>query len=206
MYKKQIFKQFLSNRILQDPTQKRLFKPQTLRDLFRLETVGEFEGEMTSDDDAAEGVDEDKELMLSLCGEGDIQHVFHHDSLFDGPDIPERQLAKSAARQAAETAKENLRKSVFDGTSTGRVSSAQLISRIRDHSNQGEAGQRLTGQILDFFRAHGGTASTSELVQTFGHDPQANANKSLLREILRRVAVLNKKTHLWHLMNRFKPD
>jgi DNA excision repair protein ERCC-6 len=206
MYKKQIFKQFLSNRILQDPTQKRLFKPQTLRDLFRLESIGEFDDDVISDEEGAGVVDDDKELMQSLCGEGDIQHVFHHDSLFDGQDLPERQLAKSAARQAADAAKENLRRSVFDGTATGRVSSAQLISRIRDHSNQGDAGQRLTGQILEFFRGHGGTASTSELVEAFGHDPQANANKSLLREILRRVAVLNKKTHLWHLMNRFKPD
>jgi DNA excision repair protein ERCC-6 len=206
MYKKQIFKQFLSNRILQDPNQKRTFRPQTLRDLFRLESVADVEGEMSSDDGGGDVNEEDKELMQSLCGEGDIQRVFHHDAMFDGPDMPERQIARSNAKLATERARENLQRSVFDPKASGKLSSAQLISRIRDHSDQGDVGERLTGLILQFLRARDGSASTSEIVAHFKKDHDANSHTSLMKEILRRVAVLNKKTHIWHLMNRFKTD
>jgi DNA excision repair protein ERCC-6 len=203
MYKKQIFKQFLSNKILQSPNQKRMFKPQTLRDLFRLDDQAD--GELTSDGDEGDADhldrrDDDKELMQSLCEDGDIQHVFRHDSLFVDDHLPERELTKSQARSATFEAAQRLKHSA------GGFSSVQLVSRIRDHTDSGAASQSLTRKVLGLLRSSDGHATTSEIVAAFRHDREASSNVALLKQILRRVAVLNKKTHIWHLMARFRHE
>jgi DNA excision repair protein ERCC-6 len=205
IYKKQIFKQFLSNKILQSPNQKRMFKPQTLRELFRLDDQADAELATDDDDDEGEvdhpdGQNDDKELMQSLCEDGDIQHVFRHDSLFTDDRLPERELTKSQARSASFEAAQRLKHS------TGGLSSVQLISRIRDHSDSEAVSQNLSRKVLDLLRPRDGHATTSEIVAAFKHDREASSNIALLKQILRRVAVLNKKTHIWHLMGRFRDD
>jgi DNA excision repair protein ERCC-6 len=215
MYKKQIFKQFLSNKILQNPDQKRLFKPQTLMELFRLDTDAD-SMDISDDDDMEEDTGEvntdDKELMKSLCEDGDISHVFRHDSLFESNQPPERELAKSQAKVATQRAVDTLKRSVGnhitviskEGGDRGKVKSANLISRIRDQSAAREVSESLTRKVLLFFRENDGNVTTREVVERFKSDVEASGSVSLLKQILRRVSVLNKKTHIWHLMNRFK--
>jgi DNA excision repair protein ERCC-6 len=203
MYKKQIFKQFLSNKILQSPSQRQKFKPQTLRDLFRLEKRLDVEDELSSDAEASTSplAEEEKELMQSLCEGGDIQHVFPRDSLFSAEVPPETELTKWEASSATRSAGERLRNSV-----PRKWNSAQLISRVRDHSGHLDASERLTQKVLEFLKSKQGMATTREIKDRFSHDPDASEDFGLLKQIFRRVSVLNRKTHVWHLMSRFKND
>jgi DNA excision repair protein ERCC-6 len=201
MYKKQIFKQFLSNKILQSPNQRQKFRPQTLRDLFSLDIQADVDNELTSDDEAetAPIADEEKQLMQSLYEDGDIQHVFRHDALFAPDAPPETELTKSKASSATQSAAERLRQSVPRGWS-----SAQLVSRVRDHTAESDISERLTDKLLRFFRANEGHAATKQILEVFREDSDAADNTSLVKQILRRISVLNKKTHVWHLMGRFR--
>lgn len=211
MYKKQIFKQFLSNKILQNPNQKRMFMPSTVGDLFRLETDEELKDSENEDSDDSGDHNEDKELMQSLCDGGDIQRVFHHDTLFHDSSNPERIIEKNRAKKAIRAAKERIKNSVggnrlnlFGKKSKGEVSSAVLISRIHDKSTDTEATERLTNELLNYFRVHDHSVTTKEIISRFSNNSDAQSKPMLLKQILRRIAVLNKRTHVWHLMNKFK--
>ena len=57
MYHRQIYKQFLSNKVLNDPRQRRFFKPKDLRDLFALgaeEDIGTETGDLFAGTSARE--------------------------------------------------------------------------------------------------------------------------------------------------------
>ncbi|KAJ1843714.1 DNA repair protein rhp26, partial [Coemansia sp. RSA 486] len=59
IYNRQIYKQFLSNKVLADPNQKRFFQSQSLQDLFSL--AGFNDGQPGDDDDGGDDSDKDKD-------------------------------------------------------------------------------------------------------------------------------------------------
>jgi hypothetical protein len=110
--------------------------------------------------------------MKSLCEGGDISHVFRHDTLFEDTGGPEKDIARSQAKVATQKAVDSLKRSIGNHVTViskgdgdeGKVRSAQLISRIRDHSEAREVSENLTRKVLDFFRQRGGSALTSDIV------------------------------------------
>ena len=66
MYKKQIFKQFLSNKIMQNPNQRRLFAPSTVQDLFSLEIEGDIEVNQVEEDIKREKEEESKKQQQNI--------------------------------------------------------------------------------------------------------------------------------------------
>lgn len=202
MYKKQIFKQFLSNKILQSPNQRRMFKPQTIKDMFTLNMTGITADDLSDDQDEnnEEQKDEkEKEMVQTLCEDGDIQKVFNHDGLFDGEETPEKIIAYHKADEDNKIALKRLQK---NGVPNSEASN--LISRIKnDESNEGIT-LELKDKIINYFKANNGVSTTDAFISFFKTDPQAVKYESTVKHILRRVSILNKRTHTWHLIHRFK--
>lgn len=253
MYKKQIFKQFLSNKILQNPNQKRMFAPDTIYDLFRLdmEVESEFiekdqsnkkeqqqqqqqeqeepedEKENDSenenenflnsgvnriekvshenstnteddhdvsdyDDDDNDDQNNDKEVLQNLFDDGDLAHVFHHDNLFKGgKDTPEMYLHRKKAEMKVQEAKERLKKSV----------EAAKKQKMLDDDPQINA--KIFKEVLSLFLNNNGVLSTQQILDHFIKNQELNRKKPLKR-VLRTVSVLNKRSHSWHLLSKYK--
>lgn len=261
MYKKQIFKQFLSNKILQNPNQKRMFAPDTVKDLFRLDMEVESEfmesGEMqtptkpqspnkiklkssdveeeesadndknfdddenflnrgvhriekishdnttaTEDDDNNEDNNDyndddsddqnnDKEVLKGLFDDGDLAHVFHHDNLFNkDKDTPEIYLHRKKAEMKVQEAKEKLKKSSEASVKQKEQDDPQITAKIFK-------------EVMSLFKSHSGMLSSQQILDHFIKRKDLNRKKPL-KHVLRTVSVLNKRTHVWHLMSKYK--
>lgn len=101
IYHRQIFKQFLTNKILTDPKQRRFFKSRQLHDLFQLDGAGDKLTQteaifadtdaprvlQNSDDEREEGQDEverqqqNKSVLRSLFDGDEIKGALDHDSI-----------------------------------------------------------------------------------------------------------------------------
>lgn len=132
IYHRQVFKQFLTNKILQDPKQKRFFKNTDLHDLFSLgesasgalfgqskkpqDANAEKDGikgvEKTDDYDTGEGEKkkDDDGLLETLFSNANVHSTLEHDAVMEAsrPDtvLMEREATR-IAQQAAEALKES---------------------------------------------------------------------------------------------------
>jgi DNA excision repair protein ERCC-6 len=102
IYQRQIFKQFLSNKILVDPTQKRFFKRAMLNDLFTLDMPKKkpavlnyrtepdfYEGATTENGDGENAASDslmDDEVLKSLFGEKAVNSIISHAKMFESCD------------------------------------------------------------------------------------------------------------------------
>lgn len=136
IYHRQIFKQFLTNKILEDPKQKRFFKNTDLHDLFTLGSVNKTE-ELFSDaknkfpekksladavniNGVASSVDlkekeqptGDEGILASLFAKAGVQSAMEHDAIIESsrPDtLMMEKEARRIATEAAETLKQSWR-------------------------------------------------------------------------------------------------
>jgi DNA excision repair protein ERCC-6 len=150
IYHRQIYKQFLTNKVLVDPRQERFFKSNDLSDLFTLdirdhetETGDMFSGskvvieegvnvEGAVDYGGEEGDqgDDDSRILQALVGDG-IHSALQHDMIV-GASNPEQKIIDRESRLVAQQAVEALRKSrstvrkaaAFKPTWTGRSGDA----------------------------------------------------------------------------------
>jgi DNA excision repair protein ERCC-6 len=149
VYHRQIFKQFLTNKILSDPRQRRFFKMRNLHELFELgdehaqsTETGELFGDISTeqvathhdtdkhqdDDKEASNTDDNKHLLSKLLsGNEGIASAMCHDSIMNATGYHERSVLEQQASQVAKRAAEALRSSLhkrkkdaFTPTWTGR--------------------------------------------------------------------------------------
>ncbi|KAL3917622.1 MAG: hypothetical protein SGILL_004626 [Bacillariaceae sp.] len=163
MYQRQIFKTALSNSVLQDPRQRRLFSQKDLKDLFTLKadngTVLSGGGGMTETSQMTKGtgyVDpqekvstedekDDGEIMKNVLQTQGLAGVFDHGAV-ESNDIHKRQSvremedkAKSIAREALQNiSKSTVGQDVFDPESRfggNSMQSGGLLSTIAQHND-----------------------------------------------------------------------
>ena len=210
MYKKQIFKTFLSNKIMQNPNQRRLFQPSTVGDLFALDEDGDDEllgaQEEVADDDRSgaeedsneDDNEDDKALMKGLIEGGDsIVRVFKHDELFGGELKEEDLIARNQAKVATREATRKLDRSV-----PKKVEGSILVDRLR--ARQADNMDTVTGKVVAFLKARGGKASTNDIISHFRNTPEVRGDPELVRTILHHVSVFNRRLKTWFLMGRYK--
>ena len=224
MYKKQIFKQFLSNKIIQDPEQRRLFGPSTLFDLFSLDIDGdvevieaeksiqkekeeqlEAEKEAVLKDDDRDGDEDsesedpsggsDKALIKSLIDDGSIQRALKHEDIFtrsaSDMDLVDKHKAENNALESRKK---------LEGSTKNKGS--VLASRIRAQ-NDTEV-ERIQSDLLEFFKKNGNRATTKAILDRFKEDQRVTRDPAVLRMVLHRVSVLNKRTKTWFVIGRYK--
>lgn len=180
MYKKQIFKQFLSNKILQSPGQKRLFKRQTIFDLFKLDTMDEREEEEDQEESSWGDEDSDagdeRKMVDMLVNGGDIQKIGDHDVPSDnisGQEAVDKELARKESRRAVERLKQEKPSEVTECES----------------------------ELIKYFRERDGVAGTKDVYDTFVTN--GDREMRIVRRALRTIAICNKKNHVWILRRKF---
>eukprot|EP01027_Heterolobosea_sp_BB2_P019381 GEZU01027200.1.p1 GENE.GEZU01027200.1~~GEZU01027200.1.p1 ORF type:complete len:278 (-),score=72.45 GEZU01027200.1:966-1799(-) len=124
MYHRQIYKQFLTDRILKDPRQKRLFKSKDLRELFKL--GAEYRDVQTTEEEQARIASETSFLFASVTG-GEInpETIMADNSSSSSsstssrrkPRAPKRDRTKSRWRTQVSTNPEDR---IFDSTASER--------------------------------------------------------------------------------------
>ena len=144
------------------------------------------------DDDDDDDPNNDKEVLQNLFNDGDLAHVFHHDNLFHkDKDTPELYLHRKNAERKVQEAKEKLKKSVEE----------KEKQKMLDNDPQINA--KIFKDILSLFINNKGMLSTQQVLDHFAKKPELNRKKPL-RNVLRTVSVLNKRTHCWHLLSKYK--
>jgi len=126
IYHRQIFKTALSERVLQDPKQRRLFSQKDLRDLFTLKS-DDASGENLSETaylmkangvvHAAESKDEDKNTIGALLRNKGLAYVFDHDVVDESSSCKKSRVEKEMeekAQDAADRAKIAIQQSTAD--------------------------------------------------------------------------------------------
>lgn len=126
IYHRQIFKTALSERVLQDPKQRRLFSQKDLRDLFTLKS-DDASGENLSETaylmkangvvHTAESKDEDKNTIGALLRNKGLAYVFDHDVVDESSTSKKSRVEKEMeekAKDAADRAKIAIQQSTAD--------------------------------------------------------------------------------------------
>ncbi|CAI5738946.1 unnamed protein product [Peronospora destructor] len=154
IYHRQIFKQYLSSKVLHEAKRKRCFNKHSLRDLFVLEDEKR-EGEGVAETNElfvagnverpAEVEDDNDVVLKQLFDDGDVRGVFDHSAVeSDGVQNQEADLVEMEATKIAQGALSALRASgalvrqqretIYTPTWTGRSGVAGDPSQRRQHS------------------------------------------------------------------------
>ncbi|EAY02564.1 Type III restriction enzyme, res subunit family protein [Trichomonas vaginalis G3] len=207
IYKKQIFKQILSNTIMQDARQKRLFNANTVYDLFSLdfELDSEFnkeeerlEDDEKDEDENSEG--KDNELMKSLIEGGDISKVFNHNDLLQKDISNDDLISKRKANIAATLSKRKLKHSVEKIEL--KNTSAHVLSVIKSPSSSLDL-STMSNDLILYFKNHGGKVTTDLILKHFKHQKFSEDDMKTIKELLNKISVFNKRTKIWYLMSRY---
>ena len=187
IYKKQIFKQYLSNKILQSPDQKRIFKRQTIYDLFKLDTKEEREEneeeevkeEPAADpDETRQGNEEedggDRKMVEMILAEGEISRIGDHDVLF-----------------------ENVSSKEMVDASIAEIDTKKAISRLNMDSAEM---QELQTKLVSFMQKNNGIVSSEVIFNKYHRDDKQ------LKHVLRTIAECNKKKHVWILRHKYMKE
>ena len=216
IYHRQIFKQALTNKILQDPKQRRLFSQSELADLFTLGTAayprGPSDHRNLDDVDSAALIDAtdvvepppqnrdpktgDEAVLEALwdgSNDGKIATVFSHDAL-DSADPGLRAHADREAKLAVRALQQQL---APPSVAPRAVSSSSILAQIQrrqngedaDDSDNSEAGDdavNLVKRVNTFLQRRKHGVTTSTLLTAFSDVTDA----VLFRSVLRQLAVL----------------
>lgn len=230
IYHRQIFKQYLTNRILADPKQTRFFKTSDLYDLFSLGTSGE--PGVSETGDLLAGLEEGSRTMgastehildgiMEVTG---LHSALEHDRLIERPQreiaLVEREAQKRASEaiEALQRSREASSQSPVRplvGLSAG-LSSSSIMASIRrrqlalaqDESVKvtiplgQEPLQQVVNQLLDLFTARHGKCSSDAIATKFSYISGEDA--VAFRQILRTIATLDNRGN-WHLKLEFLP-
>ena len=228
IYHRQIFKQYLTNRILADPKQTRFFKSSDLYDLFSLGTNEE--ASATETRDLVDGLEDDHRLMdktkshllegiMEITG---LHSALEHDKLIEKPQreiaLVEREAEKRAleAIEALQRSRESIKSPVVSlkGLSAG-ISSSTIMASIRRRQMTQAQGttnppttfpidkgplQDIVDQLLDLFNTRYGKCSSDIIAAKFAYVSGDDA--VAFRRILRTIAELDNRG-TWHLKLRF---
>lgn len=222
MYKKQIFKQFLANKILQNPNQRRLVNKTTIRELFQLDEDNEAlpnklenEGQKSNETfnlmtavsndptpDQSQSQSDDcgeKELTEMIMNDGNLKEQFDHDGLFGEADrITERYLAQKKAKHALDVIKNS-------NNTFGHTRDGGFVHDPKNDQEQNSVEVSIFNKLVDFFNQKSHRIATAQdIISHFRTDLDIKNHPKLAREILKRIAVYNKKTKQWYLVNKFK--
>lgn len=207
IYQRQIFKTALSNRVLQDPRQRRLFSQKDLKDLFSLKVddgsvisgsdgiteTGQLtkgEGYIDPDEEAIspETNKDDGETMHSVLQSKGLAGVFDHDIVENTPSNKKGSVREmeEKAREVANAALGALKESVqgqgaFTPTWTGsEEAGGRFGSRRRDSTGLG-GGSSSAGVLLSGGASNGKSSSSSLLASVRRHkdDIRSNGNSAL---------------------------
>ena len=285
IYRKQIFKQFLNDKILQNPNQRRLFSKTTIRDLFRLgdnndiitrlsETKQDLEkaekekshqnppklekdtsnsnlnlkqesninsninnsninsninnsninsninnsnrdneneedeirswfnvendqNQNEDDQDKQESIsdDENNKIIQSIINDNDI--IFNTDKLKEqGPDQiilnHETKIALKQVRQEWQQEIDNNANSIVKLPGTYKPSKSKKVQ------------DEIARKLLDFMNEKHGKATSSQIIEYAKQFKECSDNPILVKNILINIAVLNKKTRIWHLLGKYR--
>ncbi|KAH0788422.1 DNA repair protein rhp26 [Histomonas meleagridis] len=209
MYKKQIFKQFLANKILKSPNQKNIFKSQTVRDLFTLNTTGATIDDLSyyNDDEIVddeenedeEDEDDDKRITETFINNGDIKRIINHDELINDNNTNQRPENVVASERAKEQNKRALMRLQKNNTFM-----KDLVSRVRGSNEiDEEILIDLKDKILNLFKKNGNKITTNDIIRALEKDQSAKKNEKTVKYLIRQMAVLNKRTHTWVLKHKY---
>ena len=134
IFHRQIFKTFLTNKILKDPRQRRFFKMHNLHDLFKfgdeektetnelfqdaevklenhpIDNVARIENAKDEENPELAEKNEDDRILSALFESNGINQAYHHDSVINSSQV-ERKLIENEAKLIAESAISELKKS-----------------------------------------------------------------------------------------------
>jgi hypothetical protein len=212
IYHRQIFKQYLTNRILADPKQTRFFKSSDLYDLF---TLGDSHHHTTDtkslidSGEEEENVEKDKSHILDgLLQITGLHSALEHDKLVEKPKreilLVERE-AQKRAKEAIEALKrsrdfQNLQPSAIQVSLGAGLTSSAILASIRRRqlaaseniqskvpSGQ-EPLQRIVDQLFDLFTNNRGKCSSDLIAAKFSFVSGDDA--IAFRQVLRTIATL----------------
>ncbi|XP_055342313.1 DNA excision repair protein ERCC-6-like [Paramacrobiotus metropolitanus] len=188
IYHRQIFKQYLTNRVLKDPRQKRFFKHNDLYELFALAVPEKGEGtetgasvgvaEGTGKDQEKEGKDKLKELARKISQQ-----------IASGKNC--RELVKSAVEGAGGA------RAKVDGVAIAGVSKKETYqSPVEDEDKDGKKEEYILGRLLKRTTAH--SAVSFDDIAAGGHPDRAIVEAEAQRvaqEAMRLLKLSRKQCH-----------
>lgn len=204
IYHRQIFKQFLTDRILKDPRQRRVFKKGDLQDLFTLD-----EGPTTETShlftESVVSPDPDKRLLQTLLP---THSRLDHDSIMNGGEVSTREaamVADEAVKRLMES-RRGIRGGIGISTWTGRSGTAGrpgsrgLLAGLSGiTAKPSTATDDLLEQLRAFLSVDVGVSSR-DVLDRFGIVGRREGD--VIRGLLKGVAVFGKEG--WILKREFK--
>jgi len=213
IYHRQIFKQALTNRILQDPRQRRLFSQSELSDLFSLGAAA-FPTSSSDDVDTtalepcgllikphkddteqiSQKQEPDQKVLDALwsgSNDANIASIFNHQALDDSLGQDAEREARSAVRALQQDAAlQQQSSSSILATIHGRTTAARAHASSSNQSNLDDSDQQpsdgslhLVRRLRQFFDTESQPPDTATILSKFGDVHDAILFKSILRQL-----------------------
>ncbi|PJF16868.1 DNA excision repair protein [Paramicrosporidium saccamoebae] len=218
IYHRQIFKQYLTNRILADPKQTRFFKSSDLYDLFTLSSVESHDVSETKALLEESSKEDNSHILDGLLQITGLHSALEHDKLIEKPKrellLVEREAQKRAAEaiEALQRSREMRNLDTIQVSLGAGLSSSAIMASIRrrqlaatdDTPVTVPAGQEPLQKIVDqlfvlFTLSHGKCSSqfiASKFSFVVGDDAIA------FRQVLRTIATLD-GSGMWRLKDQY---
>jgi DNA excision repair protein ERCC-6 len=194
---RQVFKTFLTQRVLKDPKQSRFFKHSDLHDLFTYGTTASVtEPEQDQDQESASG----DRLIRDIA---DVTGI--RDSVERAREQHESQYEREKTRMIVADSVASLQHSgdtlrLSMNIPSAHVDPAELDAAIRNIASEADpAVVRLARHIIQYL-SDGGAATSQAIFERFR--PDSHRDAAVLKQTLKAVAVLDRTRHTWTLKPR----
>ena len=205
IYHRQIFKQFLTNRILRDPKQARFFKATDLYDLF---TLGD--SKQTETAEMFSGLEQEIALKMGrgVHTEPDESVKRDHEEL-----VPDRSHILDALFHAVDGLHSAIRHDlIVERPSRERLLVQHEVSKLaRDAADALKQSHQLphldpnslSERLFRTFRANDDTLTSAQLVTHFSREVNATNSSTLFKALLKSIATFDHKAKRWQLGHEF---
>lgn len=156
--------------------------------------------------DDVDGIDDsnkEKEMVKNLVTNGDLKHAFPIDELFsenkDNPKMTKQmqKIEKDALESVNKLKRSNNEKQKKDKPVFEIPKDVTEESPKDKHKRK-----QIFNNLVRLFISHNGKVSSEQITDYFNQNPMISDLKKL-KETLKKISVLNKRTHIWHLKGQY---
>ncbi|KAK8893556.1 DNA excision repair protein ERCC-6 [Tritrichomonas musculus] len=145
----------------------------------------------------------EKEMVKNLVTSGDLKHAFPIDELFsESSDNKKITKQKHQIEKEALESLEKLKRSCKEEKEKERINIEIQQKRANETPADKHKRKKTFNNLIRLFISHGGKLSSDQIVNFFNKNP-IYSTKEQLKESLKKVSVLNKRTHVWHLKTEY---
>lgn len=160
--------------------------------------------DLSDDNDDENDSNTEKEMVKNLVTNGDLRHAFPIDELFsENKDNPMIEKKMNKIEKDALESVNKLKESAIAKERKEKKIAEKQKNAPEESANEKLRRKQIFNNLVRLFMSYKGRLSSDQITNYFNQNPNLCDLKKL-KQSLKKISVLNKRTHVWHLKSQYQ--